>query len=112
MQNHQLFSRLLVAASMSLASVAAVSVHAADDATSASAPAAAVDDATITTRVKSALLEDKQVQSLKITVTTENGVVKMSGVVPSADVGNRALQLAARVPGVKDIKNELKLKDS
>lgn len=138
MQNHKMLSRLLAAALLSLASVAAVSVQAAapTDATSppgaasasgaASAPGAAsagaasapgagatsayADDAMITTMVKAALVEDKQVQSLKISVSTEKGVVKMSGTVPNADVGNRALQLAAGVQGVKDVKNELKLK--
>jgi hyperosmotically inducible protein len=73
-----------------------------------SAPAA--DDATITTMVKAALIEDKQVKALKIRVNTEQGVVKMSGTVPNAEVGKRALQLAAGVQGVKDIKSELKVK--
>ena len=64
----------------------------------------------ITTMVKAALVEDKQVQALKISVTTKQGVVKMSGTVPNAEVGKRALQLAAGVQGVKDVKSELKLK--
>lgn len=64
----------------------------------------------ITTMVKAALVEDKKVQSLKISVTTEQGVVKMSGTVPSAEVGKRALQLAAGVQGVQDVKSELKVK--
>jgi hyperosmotically inducible protein len=147
MQNHKMLSRLLAAALVSLASVAAVSVHAADPAaappgatsgsgstygsgsssatgapsatgaTSAtgagpapSATSAYADDSMITTMVKAALLEDKQVQSLKISVSTAQGVVKMSGTVPSADVGRHALQLAAAVQGVKEVKNDLKLK--
>jgi hyperosmotically inducible periplasmic protein len=128
MQNPKMLSRLLATALVSLASVAAVSVQAADPATSAAPTAAtsgaatgattattatsvpAADDATITTLVKAALIEDKQVKALKIKVTTEQGVVKMSGTVPNAEVGKRALQLAASVQGVKDIKSELKLK--
>lgn len=136
MQNHKMLSRLLVAALISLTSVAAV--QAADASTSAAAnsttatgastdtgaaplgagsattavgaTSAYADDAMITTMVKAALVEDKQVQSLKISVSTEKGVVKMSGVVPTAEVGQRALQLAAGVQGVQDIKSELKVK--
>ena len=74
------------------------------------ATSAYADDAMITTMVKAALIEDKQVKSLKIKVTTEQGVVKMSGTVPNAEVGNRALQLATTVQGVKGVKNDLKVK--
>lgn len=74
------------------------------------ATSAYADDAMITTMVKTALIEDKQVRSLKISVTTEQGVVKMSGTVPNAEVGNRALQLATTVQGVKGVKNDLKVK--
>jgi len=125
MQNHKMLSRLFATAIVSLA---AVSAHAADlgstaatnAATPTTAPGAAnsatgatsayADDAMITTMVKTALVEDKQVQALKISVTTEQGVVKMSGTVPSVEVGKRALQLAAGVQGVKDVKNDLKVK--
>lgn len=125
MQNHKMLSRLFATAIVSLA---AVSVQAADLSGSAAvnaasstvapgaensatgAPSAYVDDAMITTRVKAALVEDKQVQSLKISVTTEQGVVKISGTVPSVEVGKRALQIAAGVQGVKDVRNDLKVK--
>lgn len=118
MQNHKMLSRLFATAIVSLA---AVSVQAADlgssAATNAATPTKApgatsayADDAMITTMVKTALIEDKQVQSLKISVTTEQGVVKMSGIVPNVEVGKRALQLAASVQGVKDVKNDLKVK--
>lgn len=150
MQNPKMLSRLLAAAVLSLASLTAVSVQAADvgaDAAANSAspttapgasasdtgaasgsgaasgtmaapePTGAVgatsayaDDAMITTMVKAALIEDKQVKSLKIKVSTEQGVVKMSGTVPNAEVGNRALQLATTIQGVKGVKNDLKVK--
>lgn len=142
MQNPKMLSRLLAAAVLSLASVAAVSVQAADVGATAAANSASpttapgasasdtgattsdtgaatsgagatsayADDAMITTMVKAALIEDKQVKSLKIKVSTEQGVVKMSGTVPNAEVGNRALQLATTVQGVKGVKNDLKVK--
>lgn len=123
MQNQKTLSRLLTAALVSLASVAAVSVHAAPPADATTKPAvtgsatpavpgatsAFADDAMITTKVKAALIEDKDVQSLKISVSTAKGVVLISGTVPSAAVAKRALKLAASVQGVKDVKSELKV---
>lgn len=125
MQNQKTLSRLLITALVSLASVAAVSVHAAPptDGTTTQ-PAAGVsatpavpgaasafaDDALITTKVKAALIEDKDVQSLNISVSTAKGVVLISGTVPSAAIAKRALKLAASVQGVKDVKSELKVK--
>lgn len=69
-----------------------------------------IDDSVITAKVKSALVGDKQVSAMKITVTTKNGVVTLKGAVPSAEVGQHALQLAAGVDGVKDVKSELTVK--
>ena len=127
MQNQKTLSRLLTAALVSLASVAAVSVQAAPPpADGTSQPAATMggsatpgvpgeassyaDDVMITTKVKAALIEDKEVQAVKIDVKTTQGVVVMSGTVPTAAVGKRALQLASSVQGVKDVKSELKVK--
>lgn len=108
MQNRKTLSRLFSASLLSLA----FSVQAAELATLPRGPGSAtdaasvyVDDAMITTKVKAALIEDKQVQSLKISVSTEKGVVKLSGSVPNADVGKHVLQLAAKVQGVRDVKS-------
>lgn len=105
---------LLLASLMSLACVAVV--HAADPApgappiSSGSSSGSPIEDAAITAKVKAALIEDKQVSGLKINVTTEQGVVRISGAVPSSDVGQRALELAAGVKGVRDVKSELTIK--
>ena len=71
-----------------------------------------IDDATITTRVKTALLNDAQVAGLKIDVDTTLGVVTMSGVVRSRNEEQRAIQLARGVPGVKDVKSTLQVNSS
>ena len=111
MTNHKLPSRLLSVAFLSLTSVAAVSAHAASEA--AKPPgvfSANTDDAAITARVKAALIQDPQVQSLSINVATEKGVVILSGIVPNAEVGKHVLQLAAQVPGIKKVESQLKLR--
>ena len=69
----------------------------------------AVDDATITARVKTALLNDPQVGGLKIDVDTTLGVVTMSGVVKSRGEEQRAIELARQIPGVRDVKSTLQV---
>ena|SRR5437867_583922 len=66
-----------------------------------------IDDATITARVKTALLNDAQVGGMKIDVDTTQGVVTMSGTVKSKAEESRAVQLARQTPGVKDVKSTL-----
>jgi hyperosmotically inducible periplasmic protein len=68
-----------------------------------------VDDATITARVKTALLNDPQVGAMKIDVDTTQGVVTMSGIVKNRGEESRALQLARQTPGVKDVKSTLQV---
>ncbi|MDT7834065.1 BON domain-containing protein [Aquabacterium sp. OR-4] len=73
------------------------------------AAASSADDSQITARVKAALMEDQRLAALKISVSTTAGVVVLSGTAPNAESADTALKLAAAVPGVKDVKSELKL---
>lgn len=68
-----------------------------------------IDDATITARVKTILLNDPQVGGLRIDVDTSLGVVTMSGTVKSQAEEQRAIQLARSVTGVKDVKSTLQV---
>jgi hyperosmotically inducible protein len=68
-----------------------------------------IDDATITARVKTALLNDPQVGGMKIDVDTTQGVVTMSGIVKSDAEASRAIQLARQASGVKDVKSTLQV---
>jgi hyperosmotically inducible protein len=68
-----------------------------------------IDDATITARVKTALLNDPQVGRMKIDVDTTQGVVTMSGTVKSEAEAARAIQLAKQARGVKDVKSTLQV---
>jgi len=69
--------------------------------------AGVMDDATITARVKTALLNDQQISATKIDVTTSNGVVTMSGTVRSRAEEARAIEVARQTAGVKDVKSTL-----
>jgi hyperosmotically inducible protein len=66
-----------------------------------------IDDATITARVKTSLLNDPQINATRIDVTTANGVVTISGSVKSKDEEARAIQIARAVNGVKDVRSGL-----
>jgi hyperosmotically inducible periplasmic protein len=68
-----------------------------------------IDDATITTRVKTSLLNDPVVGGLRIDVDTFKGVVTLSGRVKSQDEMNTAVALARRIDGVKDVKSTLQI---
>jgi hyperosmotically inducible protein len=67
------------------------------------------DDATITARVKTVLLNDPQINATRIDVSTSNGVVTISGAVKSTADEQRAIQLARQVNGVKDVKSTLQV---
>ncbi len=66
-----------------------------------------IDDATITAKLKAKLLEDQKLKALDIHVTTDNGVVDLTGTVDSSVQKADAERIAKDTDGVKDIKNEI-----
>lgn len=71
-----------------------------------------IDDATITTQVKSALLSAKDVKSFDIKVTTFNGTVQLSGFVDSQWQIDQAVKIASGIQGVRHVTNNLIHKSS
>ena len=68
-----------------------------------------IDDATITTRVKTAFINDPVVGALRIDVDTFKGTVTLSGRVKSKDEETKAIALARTIRGVKDVKSTLQI---
>jgi osmotically-inducible protein OsmY len=68
-----------------------------------------IDDATITTRVKTALLNDPDVGGLRIDVDTFKGVVTLSGGVKTTAERDKAVGIAKKTPGVVDVKSSLQI---
>ena len=68
-----------------------------------------IDDTTITTRVKTSMLNDPAVGGTSIDVDTYKGVVTLSGRVKSQAEHDQALALARRVDGVTDVKDALQV---
>jgi osmotically-inducible protein OsmY len=71
-----------------------------------SAPA---DDATITTRVKTAFINDPVVGAAKIDVDTFKGVVTLSGRVKNKEEETKAIELARSIRGVTEVKSTLQV---
>ena len=68
-----------------------------------------IDDATITTRVKTSLLNDPDVGGLRIDVDTFKGVVTLSGRVKTKEEEAQAVALARKIGGVTDVKSTLQV---
>lgn len=69
----------------------------------------AVADTWITTKVKSALLYNRQVDGTAIDVSTENGVVKLEGALSSAGERSKAVEIAQGIVGVKRVEPAIRV---
>lgn len=71
-----------------------------------------LDDATITAKVKAAILAEEGLKVLQISVDTMKGVVTLTGSVDSQQHSDRAKEIAGAVAGVKDVENKLVVKSA
>jgi osmotically-inducible protein OsmY len=69
-----------------------------------------VDDSAITAKVKEGIFKDPDLKVNQIGVETYKGVVQLSGFVNSRDQIKKAGDIAAAVPGVVSVKNDLIVK--
>lgn len=69
-----------------------------------------IDDATITTQVKSRMLNNPDVAGTSISVETLNGTVMLSGFAKSAVEKSTAERIARDVHGVKAVRNEIAIR--
>ncbi|MGD1969489.1 MAG: BON domain-containing protein [Desulfobacterales bacterium] len=68
-----------------------------------------VDDSTITTRVKHAMMKDEIVKARQIDVDTIAGHVTLTGAVATHKEAKRASQIALSVPAVKTVSNNIQI---
>jgi len=66
-----------------------------------------VDDSAITLKVKSKLAGDSQTSAIRIGVDTVNGVVTLTGTVPSTVEKDEANKVAKNTEGVKQVVNNI-----
>jgi hyperosmotically inducible periplasmic protein len=69
-----------------------------------------IDDASITSQLKYALLSHKATSALKTKVTTNDGIVTITGVATSDAEKSLVTKLAQDVRGVKSVNNEMTVK--
>ena len=69
-----------------------------------------LDDASITTQVKSRMLSNPDVAGTSISVETLDGTVMLSGFAKSALERNTAERIARDVNGVRSVKNEITIR--
>lgn len=112
--------KLALAAIVSVSSAAMLplAAHAADNSTGTATGTSSsnsssgtvgtyVDDATVTTRVKTKFAEDKSVGAMSIGVETVQGVVQLSGFAKSSTEKQQAERLTRATPGVKSVRNDI-----
>lgn len=66
-----------------------------------------IDDATITTQIKSRFVESKAVDAASIHIETLKGTVLLSGFAKSSNERSTAESIARNVNGVKAVRNEI-----
>ena len=65
-------------------------------------------DLALAAHVRSALRQDPRTNGMQVSITGENGVVTLAGLVDSGQEPKHAVEVAAMVPGVKNIINGLR----
>jgi hyperosmotically inducible protein len=70
-----------------------------------------LSDALITARVKAALLAERGIPSLSISVDTYEGEVRLSGFVGAPDLVSRAGRVTAGVNGVRTVHNNIGVRE-
>jgi osmotically-inducible protein OsmY len=73
-------------------------------------PGAYMGDSWITTKVKTAILNEPSLKVMQINVETYKGVVQLSGFVDSAASQAKAVEIARAVNGVTSVKNDMRLR--
>ena len=71
-----------------------------------------LDDQTLTARVKSALFADPNVSGFQVNVDAYKGVVSLSGFVDTAAQKARAEDVARQVNGVRQVQNNLSVREN
>ena len=69
-----------------------------------------VTDSWITTKVKTALVEDPATKATEVNVETYKGIVQLSGFVSSQTAMNEAVRITRNIKGVTEVKNDMRIK--
>jgi hyperosmotically inducible periplasmic protein len=96
-----------------LAAIAAVLLSACAATETSRSTGEATDDAALTAKVKSAIATDVGARTAAaINIETYRGVVQLTGFVSEAEQAQRAAAAAKKVEGVREVKNDVRVKPS
>jgi len=68
-----------------------------------------VDDAWITTKVKSQLVSENETKARNISVDTKDGKVTLSGTAENWDESYKAAEIARNIKGVTGVQNDIRI---
>jgi osmotically-inducible protein OsmY len=85
---------------------------AADAKEAAAKTVAVLDDASLTAKVKGALIAEPGLKTLQIEVSTKDGVVTLNGSVDTPVLKKRAVEIAGSLSGVREVVDQLVVKSS
>jgi hyperosmotically inducible periplasmic protein len=69
-----------------------------------------LSDTAITAKVKAAIMAEPDLKTLQMNVDTNDGIVKISGIVDSKEQSKRVSEIASSLSGIKDVHNDLSIK--
>ena len=105
------FTKILSASALgfSLALGGVGIAHAANDTKTKQSVGEYTSDAVITTKVKAAIVAEKDLSALDVAAETNNGVVTLTGTVATAAQADAAARVTRGVEGVKQVENKVKV---
>jgi osmotically-inducible protein OsmY len=98
-------------AALAIAGFALCSVPAFESCRTTESASSQVSDATITSKIKSKFIGDPDVKALDVSVTTEEGVVYLTGRVENQMQKDEAGRIAAETHGVVRVVNHIQVGD-
>ena len=102
--------KLIAASALGLSmAVGSVAMAASGDGQSKQSVGEYASDAVITTKVKAAIVAEKDLSALDIAAETNNGVVTLTGTVATAAQADAAARVTRGVEGVKQVENKVKV---
>jgi len=70
-----------------------------------------IDSSVVSNKVRAAIVAEKGLSILQIDVTTFRGIVQLSGFVDTQHQKDQAAVVARQVPGVREVRNNLVVKN-
>ena len=69
-----------------------------------------IDDSVIANKVRAAFIADKEVKLINLDVRSYDGTVQLSGFADTESEAARAVEIAKKVKGVREVKNDIRVK--